>query len=81
MTHLKNSYTNLPEYFYSREKADVPPQPEWIRGNDELATQLGFDLDWFHSSEGLALFSGQEVPEGIEPVALAYAGHQFGGWV
>jgi len=81
MTHLENSYTNLPEYFYSREKADVPPQPEWIRGNDELATQLGFDLDWFHSPEGLALFSGQEVPEGIEPVALAYAGHQFGGWV
>ena len=81
MTHLENSYTNLPEYFYSREKADVPPEPEWIRWNDELATRLGFDLDWFHSSEGLAFFSGQKAPEEIEPVALAYAGHQFGGWV
>lgn len=81
MINLENSYLNLPDIFYSREMPESPPDPEWIRGNDDLARKLGIELDWFHSSEALDLFSGRAFPEGIDPVALAYSGHQFGGWV
>lgn len=81
MMHLENSYTELPEYFFSREKAASPPDPVWICQNDKLALQWGIDPDWFHSAASLDLFSGRNMPDGIDPVALAYAGHQFGGWV
>jgi uncharacterized protein YdiU (UPF0061 family) len=42
---------------------------------------LGLDPAWLESDEGLAMLSGSQWPRGAEPIAMAYAGHQFGGWV
>ncbi len=56
------------------------PAPRWLRLNRVLADELDLDADALDSDEGLAIFSGQRVPEGAQPVAQAYAGHQFGGF-
>jgi uncharacterized protein YdiU (UPF0061 family) len=45
-----------------------------------LARQIGLDPVWLASTEGIAMLSGAAVAQGSEPLAMAYAGHQFGGW-
>ena len=45
-----------------------------------LAEELGLDADALAGEAGAALFAGNAVPEGAEPIAQAYAGHQFGGF-
>ncbi|MFH2140239.1 MAG: protein adenylyltransferase SelO [Pseudomonadota bacterium] len=54
------------------------PAPHWLQFNDALALELGLDAQALRGDAGLAVFSGQRIPEGAEPVAQAYAGHQFG---
>jgi uncharacterized protein YdiU (UPF0061 family) len=49
--------------------------------NRELAVELGLDPDGLASPEGLAMLAGNAVPQGAEPLAMAYAGFQFGHWV
>ncbi len=49
--------------------------------NDALATELGLDPRALRSPEGVRLLVGTAVPDGAKPVAQAYAGHQFGGFV
>ncbi len=48
--------------------------------NAPLAADLGVDVERLQTPEGVAALSGSVVPEGAEPVAQAYAGHQFGGY-
>ena len=55
-------------------RADVPPRPELVWLDEELARELGLDPDWMRGEDGMALLTGQI--EGT--VAQAYAGHQFG---
>ena len=76
-----NSYARLPERFYVRQQPAQVPAPQLIRINDALAASLQIDPEWLASSEGVAMLSGNAVVEGSEPLAQAYAGHQFGGWV
>ena len=76
-----NLYARLPERFYARVSPARFPAPGLIRLNRELACSLGLDPDWLQSPEGLEILSGQRVAEGSEPIALAYAGHQFGNFV
>jgi uncharacterized protein YdiU (UPF0061 family) len=76
-----NSYARLPERFFARVDPAVPPAPRLIRVNRGLAAVLGIDADWLESPAGLDMLSGRAVVEGSEPIALAYAGHQFGGFV
>jgi serine/tyrosine/threonine adenylyltransferase len=54
------------------------PSPALVVTNPGLAAELGIDPDWLHSEEGIATLSGNHVPAGARPVAMAYAGHQFG---
>lgn len=54
------------------------PAPRWLQFNEALAHELGLDAQALRGDAGLAVFSGQQIPEGAEPVAQAYAGHQFG---
>jgi uncharacterized protein YdiU (UPF0061 family) len=54
--------------------------PAWLHFNQALAEELGLDADHLSGPAGLALFSGQATPSGSQPVAQAYAGHQFGGY-
>ncbi len=49
--------------------------------NTELALNLGLDPDWLAGPEGLEVLAGRAVPEAAEPIAMAYAGHQFGHFV
>lgn len=76
-----NTFARLPERFYSRQKPARVPKPELIRVNEPLAVQLGLDPEELRSLEGLDVFSGNGVAEGSEPLAQAYAGHQFGRFV
>jgi uncharacterized protein YdiU (UPF0061 family) len=70
----------LPELAVPWEAA-AAPAPRLLAVNAPLATELGLDPDWLRSEHGLRLLVGTEVPEGARPVAQAYAGHQFGGFV
>lgn len=56
------------------------PQPSWLHFNAPLALELGLDAERLGGADGLAWFSGQVLPPGAQPVAQAYAGHQFGGF-
>jgi uncharacterized protein YdiU (UPF0061 family) len=75
-----NSYARMPPRFYARVAPAPPPAPSLIRLNKELAAELGADADWLAGAAGLEVLSGRRVAEGSEPIALAYAGHQFGGF-
>ncbi len=76
-----NSYARLPEAFFHRQDPTPAPHPRLLRMNEELAAELGLDRDWLASPDGVAMLSGNALPVGAEPLAQAYAGHQFGGWV
>ena len=77
---FENRYARLPEGF--AESVDPSPvkDPKWIALNRDLAEFLGIDAEALDSEEGLAFLSGNQVPPGAEPLAMAYAGHQFGGF-
>jgi uncharacterized protein YdiU (UPF0061 family) len=76
-----NTYARLPERFFARQAPEAWPQPRLIALNRPLAERLGLDADALESEAGTDLLSGRRLPEGAEPIAMAYAGHQFGGWV
>lgn len=76
-----NTYVQLPPHFYSRVDPAKVPGATLIRVNRGLAEELGIDADWLESDDGMAVLAGNVVPEGAEPIAQAYAGHQFGGFV
>ena len=64
----------------AESKANTAPSPEPVVLNDELAEQLGIDIEWLKSDDGVAFLAGNYTPEGSTPIAMAYAGHQFGGF-
>ncbi len=76
-----NSYAGLPDAFHDRVAPTPVARPEPIILNHELAAELGLDPDWLAGEEGLAMLSGNALPEGSDPIAMGYAGHQFGQWV
>ena len=73
-----NTYARLPDRFYVRMPPTPVAAPKLIRVNAALARTLGIDPDDLSGPEGVAALAGNLVPAGAEPVALAYAGHQFG---
>lgn len=76
-----NSYARLPETFYARLEPRPVKAPGFIVTNNTLARELNIDPDLFGTEKGLSVFSGSSLAAGSEPLAMAYAGHQFGGWV
>jgi len=76
-----NSYARLPERFFAAQSPTPVAAPSLIKVNAALATDLGLDPVALTTQEGLAVLAGNTVPEGASPLAQAYAGHQFGGWV
>ncbi len=76
-----HTYAQLPEHFFYRQAPTPVPNPQLIQVNLPLAQELGIDSDWIKSPEGLAMLSGNQLPASCDPLALAYAGHQFGGFV
>jgi len=76
-----NSYARLPEHFYARIAPSPVSAPRLVKVNADLALQLGLDPEALASEEGVAILAGNRVAEGSEPLAMAYAGHQFGYFV
>ena len=76
-----NTYARELEGFYVPWKAAQVAQPRMIKFNHQLAEELGLDADALDSDAGARIFAGNETPEGAVPLAQAYAGHQFGGFV
>ncbi len=62
-------------------KAAAAPEPRLLVLNEPLAADLGLDATWLRSPDGLRFLVGNLVLSGATPVAQAYAGHQFGGFV
>jgi serine/tyrosine/threonine adenylyltransferase len=77
MFAFDNSYARLPERFYARITPTPVASPRLVKVNRQLAELLGVDPDRLDAE----VLSGNVVPEGAEPIALAYAGHQFGSFV
>lgn len=75
-----NSYARLPANFYARVEPTPVAEPWLIKFNRKLAEELGLDTKALER-DGAAIFSGNKVPPGAEPLAMAYAGHQFGTFV
>jgi uncharacterized protein YdiU (UPF0061 family) len=61
-------------------RATTPSNPSMVLTNPALATELGIDAAWLGTPEAVAALSGAEAIDGTEPVALLYAGHQFGSY-
>ena len=78
---FEHSYASLPKRFYSASEPATAPSPKLIKVNEQLATDLGFNPSFLKSSELADFFSGNKLDFNANPIALAYAGHQFGGWV
>ncbi|MDO9355310.1 MAG: YdiU family protein [Solirubrobacteraceae bacterium] len=75
-----NTYVReLPELAQPWQGAEVE-SPVILALGAQLAAELGLDPERLQSPEGAAVLSGSTAPEGAEPVAMAYAGHQFGGY-
>jgi len=76
-----NTYARLPDRFFVRQPPAVVPAPKLLRLNETLARQLGLDPAALATPEGVEMLAGNRVPDGAEPLAMAYAGHQFGNFV
>lgn len=76
--HFDNSYQSLPKNLYSRLQPTSVSSPAIVLLNDSLAEELGLDIEMLRSQEGISVLAGNQIPEGAEPLAQAYAGHQFG---
>lgn len=75
---LENTYCELPNIFYSKEIPEKILNPKLVEFNKELAEDLGLDLKFLNSDEGIQYLVGNKLLEGSTPMAQAYAGHQFG---
>ncbi len=77
-TTFKNSYVELGRDFYQSIKPTPVHSPELIIYNQELADELGLEDTVLNASADVSVFAGNEVPDGADPLAMAYSGHQFG---
>jgi uncharacterized protein YdiU (UPF0061 family) len=76
-----NTYARLPARFFASVSPTRVRAPRVVKVNRALATELGLDPDDLASPAGADLLAGNTLPPGAEPIALAYAGHQFGAFV
>jgi len=76
--NFDNSYARLPEDFHSLVEPGAVEAPSMLAWNQELAVELGLDSLADDERELAQIFSGAVLPSGGQPIALVYAGHQFG---
>ncbi|GAA0357907.1 protein adenylyltransferase SelO [Bacillus horti] len=76
--NFDNSYARLPQGFFSSQNPVPVQSPNLIILNTELADALGLNSHALKSDASLDIFAGNKIPEGAQPLAQAYAGHQFG---
>jgi uncharacterized protein YdiU (UPF0061 family) len=78
---FQNTYTRLPDGFFARVAPTPVASPRLIKLNRPLAKRLGLDPELLEGPEGAEILAGKSIPNGAEPIAMAYAGHQFGQFV
>jgi serine/tyrosine/threonine adenylyltransferase len=78
---FSNTYARLPERFFARLSPTPVAKPHLIKFNEPLALELGIDTEGLKPDELAAVFAGNVIPLGAEPIAMAYAAHQFGNFV
>src|SRR3954471_23848153 len=78
---FQNSYAALPANFFARVAPTPVAAPRLIKLNRPLALHLGLDPDLLETPAGAEILAGKTVPPGADPIAMAYAGHQFGHFV
>ena len=78
--HFDNSFARELEGFYVRQQPAAVREPRLLFLNDALTEELGLDLTLLDATARAAVLAGNTLPEGAEPLAQAYAGHQFGGF-
>ena len=78
---FQNTYAALPANFFARVAPTPVAAPRLVKLNRPLALRLGLDPDRLDSPEGAEILAGKRIPEGADPIAMAYAGHQFGHFV
>ncbi len=76
-----HSYARLPERFYARVGPTPVAAPQLVWLNEPLALELGLDVGALRVGAGANVFGGNALPRDADPLAMAYAGHQFGGFV
>ena len=76
-----NSYARLPARFYARLPPTPVRSPRLVQANASLAAELGLEVTELARAEGTAVLAGNRVPAWADPLAMAYAGHQFGQFV
>lgn len=76
----RHAYADALDGLCVRWTPAVVPQPRLLQLNEPLARELGLDPMQLASTEGVAVLAGNAVPPLAQPVAQAYAGHQFGGY-
>lgn len=77
---FNNSYIDLGQDFYTEAQLSPVANPGLIKANFDLADELGFSMADLMAKNGLAIFAGNVQPAGAKPLAMVYAGHQFGGF-
>lgn len=78
--NFDNSYRRLPSEAFSPAMPQKVPAPELVILNSSLAEEMGLHFEKTPPEKIALFFSGNEIPLGAEPIAQAYAGHQFGGF-
>ena len=78
---FRNTYSQLPERFFAKVHPTAVAAPKLIKLNTGLAEELGLDAEALAGSAGVEVLSGNSIAHGSEPLAAAYAGHQFGHFV
>lgn len=81
MFQFDNSYARLPDRFFASVYPEPVEGPKLLKFNAELAAELGVEADFSDPARLAAVLAGNVVPPGAMPIAMAYAGHQFGNFV
>ncbi len=76
--HFDNTYARLPEAFYARLAPTPVPDPYLVSVNAAAAALIDVDIEEAQAPESVAYWSGNRLLPGAEPLAMLYAGHQFG---
>jgi serine/tyrosine/threonine adenylyltransferase len=76
--NLESSYSRLPKLFFTSTSPNPVKSPNLIILNSSLAKSLSLNVEELQNEEGIAVFAGNQIPNGSSPLAQAYAGHQFG---
>ena len=77
---IEQSYADLPAILFTRVELQPVVAPRLLIANDALAAEFGIHRDWLHGPEALQMLAGNVAAPHCQPLAMAYAGHQFGGF-